>query len=289
MSVVLMGNTAPVQVRRVEVSEEEGEARDDLRVLGPVGDQPGVVEAEHRIRIEPTGEPTIIRIPGARRKSEALHEIHSLWGRYHSEDPPEWVASDDEGLAADIAAEFTYGDHTCELRPLPEGFADAERAAVIEHIKALAAQITPEEWDETLAQIDGPQALKTNAGHDFQARVMAESGATGAGTGGSRPADFLALTEDATAPAAGDTSFAAELTDTGLARAAATYAHTAGAANYTLTKAFANNGASARTPRKVGVFNASSAGTMVFASLIPTPPTLNTGGDQMTLTETVNT
>lgn len=128
--------------------------------------------------------------------------------------------------------------------------------------------------------------MRTAAGRDFQSRVMGNSTEAGAGTGLMRPADYIALTENAVAPADADTALAGELTAGGLGRAIATYAHTAGASTYTLTKTFTSSDATARTINKAGVFNASSGGTMVFETAVPSPPTL-VSGDQLTITETV--
>lgn len=116
---------------------------------------------------------------------------------------------------------------------------------------------------------------------------MANSTETGAGTGLMRPADYIALTENATAPNDADTTLAGELTAGGFERALATFAHTAGASSYTLTKTFTSSDATARTINKVGVFNASTGGTMVFETAVPSPPTL-VSGDQLTTTSTVS-
>ncbi len=126
--------------------------------------------------------------------------------------------------------------------------------------------------------------LRTFAGRDLQARVLADPGSTG--TGNYAPANFMALTEDATVPAEADTALAGELTGGGLQRAQATYAHTAGALTYTLTKTFTSSDATARKINKVGVFNAPTVGTMMFETLSPSPPTL-VSGDNVTLTSTI--
>ncbi len=132
--------------------------------------------------------------------------------------------------------------------------------------------------------------MRVSSGRDFQSRVMGDGTATGAGTGLMRPADYIALSEDATAPADTDVALLGELvvaTSAGLERAQATYAHTAGSTSYTLTKTFTLTGATARTIRKMAVFNQPAAGTMVFESAVPNPPTMQTN-DQLTITETVN-
>lgn len=129
--------------------------------------------------------------------------------------------------------------------------------------------------------------MRTAAGTDFQALVLA--GASN-GTGTSAPANYLALTGNTTAPAAGDTTLVGEYAAAGggLIRALATYAHTAGVASYTLSKTFtmnANDGATA-TPAKLGVFNAPSVGTLFLETPIPSPPTM-VPGDAVACTESV--
>lgn len=104
---------------------------------------------------------------------------------------------------------------------------------------------------------------------------------------GDAPAAYMALTENSTAPAASDTALTGELTAGGLNRSLATYAHTSGAASYTLTKTWTSSDGTNRTINKYGVFNALTGGIMVFESAVNVPPTL-ISGDQITLTATVN-
>lgn len=127
--------------------------------------------------------------------------------------------------------------------------------------------------------------MRTNAGIDFCA---AQLGSTSPGSNG---ANYVALTANATAPAGGDTSLAGEIATAGggLVRKQGTYAHTSGAASYTVTAAFTANGSDALpvTVNKVGVLTASSAGSLVFEDAI-TAATLNASGDQLTVTQTVS-
>lgn len=127
--------------------------------------------------------------------------------------------------------------------------------------------------------------MRVDSGTDHQAAVMATTGSQPA------PANYIGLTANSTNPAAGDTTLAGEITTAGggLVRAQATYAHTTGAASYTLTKTFTANGSDslAVTIAKIGVFNASSSGTMVFETKFATTATLSASGDQLTVTETV--
>lgn len=124
------------------------------------------------------------------------------------------------------------------------------------------------------------------AGKDFISSALGD-------TSGSRAAaaDYLALTANVTAPALGDTVLTGEITTGGggLIRAQASYAHTGGASTYTLTKTFTANGTDSLpvTVAKVGVFNASSAGTMPWSSPISPTATLGSAGDSLTITETI--
>lgn len=127
--------------------------------------------------------------------------------------------------------------------------------------------------------------LRTNAGVDHQSRVTFDTASNG--TGSYAAANYIALTENATAPAAGDTTLTAEITTQGLARAQATYAHTNGTSTTTLTKTFTMTAGAETdfTVSKAGLFNASSAGTLAYSTLMPSPPTL-VSGDQIAVTWT---
>jgi hypothetical protein len=128
--------------------------------------------------------------------------------------------------------------------------------------------------------------LLTTAGKDFAASALGDSSGSRAAA-----ATYLALTANATAPAAGDTTLTAEIATAsgGLIRAVAAYAHTGGASTYTLTKTFTANGSDALpvTVAKVGVFNAASAGSMPWESLLGTTATVSASGDALTITETI--
>lgn len=108
---------------------------------------------------------------------------------------------------------------------------------------------------------------------------------------GGAPAMYTALTANATAPAAGDTTLAAEITTAGggLVRKMSTYAHTTGAASYTLTTTFTANGSDTLpvTVAKIGVFTSLVSGQMVFETLLSATATLSASGDALTTTHTV--
>lgn len=81
---------------------------------------------------------------------------------------------------------------------------------------------------------------------------------------------FIALTENASAAAAGDTVLTGEITTGGANRQRGTYAHTGGTATYTLTKSFSIT-ATFPAIHKAGAMTASTStagGVMVFESVL---------------------
>jgi hypothetical protein len=125
--------------------------------------------------------------------------------------------------------------------------------------------------------------VRTNAGRDFQCRVMADTASNG--TGSYAPSNYIGLSTDAGAPAAGDTTLTAELTGGTLNRAQASYAHTNGTASYTLIKTFTSDRIA--TVTKYGVFNALSGGTMVFEQALSESVPLKVG-DTVQIVDTIS-
>lgn len=128
--------------------------------------------------------------------------------------------------------------------------------------------------------------MLTTAGKDFVASALGDRSGSRAAA-----ADYIALTANNTSPAAGDTTLTGEIATGGggLIRAQAAYAHTGGASTYTLTKTFTANGSDSLpvTIAKIGVFNASSSGSMPWTSLLSTTATISASGDALTITETI--
>jgi hypothetical protein len=124
----------------------------------------------------------------------------------------------------------------------------------------------------------------TNAGKDQIASAVANTSTQAAA------ANYIALTANATAPSASDTTLTAEITTGGggLIRAQAAYAHTGSTATFTLTKTFTANGSDSLpvTLAKIGVFNASSSGSLCFETLLSATATLTASGDACTITDT---
>jgi hypothetical protein len=157
----------------------------------------------------------------------------------------------------------------------------AESATFLPHVVHVVARHKDGSvfYDETMHN------LRTTGGADWQANAMSATSSRPAG------AFFIALTNDGTAPAAGDCAagsvtctLTSEIVANGLSRAQATYAHSNGTASYTLTLTFTATGA--QSAQKAAVFNAASSGTMVFEALF-TGVSLVTS-DTVTITWTIS-
>lgn len=100
--------------------------------------------------------------------------------------------------------------------------------------------------------------LLTNAGRDW----FKDQGYTNT-SAGTRGAGYIALSENATAPADGDTSVTGEISTNGLSRAdAGTKTNNAGAATALIEHTFTASG-SFSAVQKAGLLTASSGGTLV--------------------------
>ncbi len=121
--------------------------------------------------------------------------------------------------------------------------------------------------------------LRTTVGADWQADVMGHT---------TQPAEaqWIGLTTNATAPAAGDTTLASEIASGGLTRAQGTYSHTNGTTSYKISHTFTAS-ATHTAVAKAGLFNASSSGTMAFETLLSSTATL-ASGDTLTIEWTIN-
>jgi hypothetical protein len=120
--------------------------------------------------------------------------------------------------------------------------------------------------------------LRTNAGGDWQASVMGNT------SGPPATGNYIALSNDATAPSTSDTTVTSEIATNGLSRAQGVYAHTGGTSSYTIQKVFSATGTQAS--QKAGLLNAASVGTLVFENTY-TQVTVN-NGDTLTVTWTIN-
>jgi hypothetical protein len=127
--------------------------------------------------------------------------------------------------------------------------------------------------------------MLTNAGKDA---LFAQHVGTSA-----QPAAFnyMALTANSSAASASSTSLTGEIATAsgGLIRKQATYAHTNGTSTATLTATFTANGNDSKpvTVAKIGVFNASSSGTLGYETLLGSTATISNTGDALTVTDTL--
>lgn len=197
---------------------------------------------------------------------------------------PAWIESDSEGLKSLLCE--NYGVDPARKRPKTwgnpaGGVVGAAAQTMLAHLPASLMLPLAVFWAFLVARL-ASQELRTTAGRDFQARVMGDTASTG--TGSYAAATYIGVTADASAAAAGDTTLTGEISSGTLTRAQAIYAHTNGTASYTLTKTFTSD--QSVVIAKIGVFNASTSGTMVFESLLNATATL-VSGDQLQITETV--
>lgn len=104
-----------------------------------------------------------------------------------------------------------------------------------------------------------------------------------AGDATATPFTFLAVGTSATAVTIGQTALVGEVTDTGLARAAATVSRTTTTVtNDTLQLVYTWTATGTKVIEEIGVFNASSGGTMLARALTSTKTLVN--NDQLIAT-----
>jgi hypothetical protein len=122
--------------------------------------------------------------------------------------------------------------------------------------------------------------LRTNAGANWQADIMSDTGTPSVNT----QCNYIALTDDSGSPNATDTALASEIATNGLSRKQGTYNHTSNASSYTDSAVWTATGTQAS--QKAGMLTTSSGGTLCFESTY-TAVTLN-DTDTLTLTWTIN-
>lgn len=104
-----------------------------------------------------------------------------------------------------------------------------------------------------------------------------------AGDASAVPFTYLAVGTSSTAVAASQTALGGEITDSGLARASATVSRvTTTQTNDTLQLYYVWTVSGTKTVEEIGIFNASSSGTMLARAL--TTSKVLTSGDQLTAT-----
>lgn len=179
-----------------------------------------------------------------------------------------WVAADDP-LQTVLA-------HLLDAAPAPEGTAS---------VLALAA-VEGESWDEILAGLQGPTALKTEKGIEVIAGASFGTSAQPAAM------NYVALTANTEAPKATSTTLTGEITTSGggLLRKQVTYGFTLATGVATLTGTFTANSSDSLPVEvaKFGVFNkVTSGGTLGIETKLSSTVPFKVEGDNMTLTETL--
>ena len=103
--------------------------------------------------------------------------------------------------------------------------------------------------------------------------------------------NYTALTANSTAASSSSTTLTGEIATAsgGLIRKQSTFAHTNGTNTATLTTTFTANGSDSLpvTIAKIGVFNASSSGTLAYETLLSSTATITNVGDALTVTHTI--
>lgn len=90
-TIITLGNTAPIEVVKADDGSEDRVDRSDLG-----------------------NTTTTVSFPDGWDLNEQLQAVGNLWS-YHSDDPPEWVESDDDLLAQVVARNFTSDGHECAV------------------------------------------------------------------------------------------------------------------------------------------------------------------------------
>lgn len=316
-----LGNAAPIDVVKTFDAEREVEVttrfqRDDLGAQVTTFEIP----AEHvsaddleAIAGHPRWGARMRGLPAAQQEFYLHREvIDDTWWNAHSDDLPEWVDCPDEPeLAKLIASHFTTSNHTCRVgrpksweegRPLPEGYGGRDGGLAgggvpimrvkpmklprIDDVMEIGTDLH-RRWgimEQRLRDSGEPMLLRTTVGTDAH---LAQNFSTSA-----QPASFnyIALTANTTTPVVGDTTLTAEITTAGggLIRKQSVYSHTNGTNTAALAATFTANGSDSLpvTLGKFGIFNASSVGTMGYATLLSSTATLNASGDNLALTDT---
>lgn len=98
-------------------------------------------------------------------------------------------------------------------------------------------------------------------------------------------ADYMAVSNNATAPATTDTSLAGELSTNGFSRLEATYAHTVGTATLTMVGSWTATG-TVTGIHKMGLFTAAAAGTLVYTTAFSVDADV-TADDTLEVTDTI--
>src|SRR3954451_19319920 len=241
----------------------------------------------------------------------ALLTLQDAWNNLGGS-PPDWVESSDRTFAEIVAAWFTMPGSACAVGQPPDWeISEAGRIGLLELENPTSDPRRGVEWPPIGG---GAQTewLPEEFGWEFQQRwredeLLTTAGRTalhaqhlGGSGAGAQPAVFqyMATSTSVAAASAANTTLpsevvvgtpAGEAAGGGLLRAQATWAYNSGTGVTTLTKTFTANANDALpiTLGKIGLFNATSAGTLAYETLLNAPVTLSVVGDNAAITHTV--
>jgi hypothetical protein len=103
LSIVYLGNTAPIETKKIDESSSEVE----------------------RIKLDIKEAVTVSRLDDSYKLAEQLRVIVDAYDGYHSNDPPAWVESDSDSLALLIQDHYSSADHEVKIGR-PEGWGESE-------------------------------------------------------------------------------------------------------------------------------------------------------------------
>jgi hypothetical protein len=323
LTVLRLGNTAPVY----SVAVGDGTNAAARMSRADLGNQvtdfefpAGAAQEEASALSKQTGNDRIVaRLARAlpdkdERYLLALVDIEITWWGAHSDDPPEWVESNDQEFARVVCEYFNREGAQCVVGR-PDGWASGAddglealedkvtRAEVFHEARAaLNAKLEKRDLPPIGGGMSGTSYLPEEFSEDFITRWREHELLTSVGRDAlhaqnlgtaAQPAAFnyMAFTANNGAPASGDTALTGEIATAsgGLIRGQATYAHTTGTNTSTLTRVVTANGNDSLpvTIAKDGVFNASSSGTLGYTALLNATATLSAIGDNLTNVKTV--
>lgn len=198
--------------------------------------------------------------------------------------PPRWVRSNDARLQDELVAEYRITNND-----IPKGFGSEHGSWDQVIMPSLRTVTTTSLLTVSLTLLAAFSLfrltrlnLRTTAGRDWQANILGNP--SNNGTGVYAAAAWIGLTADTSQPQAGDVSLPGEITSGTLVRAQGAFAHTTGAASYTVSKLFVSD--QSVTIPKIGIFNSATGGSPFIETMLSAMAVLNSG-DQLQIVSTV--
>lgn len=317
MAVTLrLGNPAPLAAGGTQALDLDGTPMGNTVAFMTIPDDEFDVDTA-KLAMSTDNDPVLNRIrtflDGRNQKyAIALLTLQDAWNNLGSA-PPAWVESSDKTFAEIVAAWFTMPGSVCHvgqpddweisehgrigLLTMENPTTDPEHGMQMPPIGggALGTCWQPEEFSWDFQQRWREHDLLTTAGRTaLHAQHLGGSGA------GAQPAVFqyMAVSTSVAAASAANTTLpsevvvgtpAGEAAGGGLLRAQAAWAYNSGTGVTTLTKTYTANANDSLpiTLGKIGLLNATTAGTLAYETLLNATVTLSVVGDNAAVTHTV--